>query len=278
MKTILRLLVLAEQMGTTLGTVIVVENKPGASGAIAVEALLQHGGPGPALMVAGLDHIVYGPAALGRKAWDPLQDLQPVGLVNQDRWVVVGHPANAADLPTLLRTAKDRPLRCANNGLGTTQHAVCAWVAQRLGVAVEHIPYNQSFWTDLIAGRVDLAAVPLPGATSVLGGGRVSGVMLLSRDRHPSFSSIPAVSELKRPDLVFESGLALYTGPATTAQVVERLHDALQRAQAAPAVIKRYADLGVEPAPASRPEAMQQLRARLQRNDEVRREALGSAR
>jgi tripartite-type tricarboxylate transporter receptor subunit TctC len=270
--------ILAEHMGGTLGVPIVVENKPGASGAIAVESVLQRGGTRPGLLLAGLDHIVYGPAALGRKPWDPVTDLKPVGLVNNDRWVVIGHPASAGDMAGLLRTARERPLLCANGGLGTTQHAICALVAKRLGVRVEHVPYSQAFMPDLIAGRVDLAAVPLPGAAAALGGGRVRGVMLLSQERHPAFAGIPTGTELLQRGPVFESGLAMYAAPDTTDAEVERLHDALQRAQSDEAVRKRLVDLGVEPAPASRAEALRQLRMRIRLNEEIRQEALGAPR
>lgn len=270
--------ILAEHMGGTLGVPIVVENKPGASGTIAVDSVLQPGGTRPALLVAGLDHIVYGPAALGRKPWDPVTDLKPVGLVNNDRWVVIGHPASAGDMAGLLRTAKERPLLCANGGLGTTQHAVCALVAKRLGVRVEHVPYTQPFMPDLIAGRVDLAAVPLPGAAAALGGGRVKGVMVLSKERHPAFAGIPTSTELLQQGPVFESGLAMYAAPGMTDAEVERLHEALQRAQSDEAVRRRLADLGVEPAPSSRLETLRQLRTRIRLNEEIRQEALGAAR
>src|SRR5688572_19665928 len=82
--------ILAEHMGATLATAFIVENRPGASGAIAVESVLTTGAA-PALLLAGLDHLLYGPAALGRKGWDPLSDVKLVGLVNYDRWVLVGH-------------------------------------------------------------------------------------------------------------------------------------------------------------------------------------------
>lgn len=270
--------ILAEHMGGTLGAPIVVENKPGASGALAVESVLQPGATRPALLVAGLDHIVYGPAALGRKPWDPLTDLKLVGLVNNDKWIVIGHPASAGDMAGLLRTAKERPLLCANAGLGTTQHAVCALVAKRLGVRVEHVPYGQPFLPDLIAGRVDLAAVPLPGAAAALGGGRVKGVMLLSQERHPAFAGIPTGTELLQRGPVFESGLAMYAAPGMSDVEVERLHEALQRAQSDEVVRKRFLDLGVEPAPASRAEAVRQLGARTRLNQDIRQEALGAAR
>lgn len=267
--------ILAEHMGRTLGAAIVVENKPGASGAIAVESLLQSSHAGPVLLVAGLDHIVYGPAALGRKPWDPVADLKPVGLVNNDRWVLVGHPGSAGDMASLQKTARERPVLCANAGLGTTQHAVCALVASRLGLRVEHVPYSQPFLPDLIAGRVDIAALPVPGAAAALNSGRITGLMLLSAERHPSFRTIPASTELRQAGPLFESGLALYAAPGASDRDLERLHEALQRAHADESVKKRFVELGVEPAPASRGEAIGQLRARMRLNDEIRREALG---
>jgi len=266
--------ILAEHMGATLGSSFVVENKPGASGVIAVESALT-AGAAPALLMAGLDHLLYGPAALGRKPWDPLSDVKLVGLVNNDRWVVIGNPSTAGDLAGMVRTARERPLRCANGGLGTTQHAVCAWMAKRLGLAVEHIPYSQPFLPDLIGGRVDVAVTPVPGVATALNGGRVAGVMLLSRDRHPSFAGIPTSAELNAAGLIFESGVALYTGSSASEADVERLHEALQRAQSDGAVKKRFVELGVDPAPATRGDAAKQLRARIRLNDELRQEALG---
>lgn len=270
--------ILAEHVGATVGTSLVVENKPGASGVIAVESMLQAGASAPVLLIAGLDHILYGPAVLGRRPWDPLVDLKPVGLVNHDRWTIVGHPGTAGDHQALMRTAKERPLRCANSGLGTTQHAVCAWVAKRMGLVVEHIPYSQSYLPDLIAGRVDIAAMPVPGAAAALTGGRVKGVMLLSPQRHLSFASIPTSAELNLPGLVFESGLALYTAPGATDVDVDRLHQALQRAQTDKTVNARFVELGVDPAPSTREQAAQQLRSRIRMNDEMRHEALGKSR
>jgi tripartite-type tricarboxylate transporter receptor subunit TctC len=270
--------IIAEHMGATLGSSFVVENKPGASGAIGVEAALAPGATTPPLLVAGLDHLLYGPASLGRKPWDPLADVKLVGLVNNDRWVIVGNPSTAPDFAGLSRTAKERPLRCANGGVGTTQHAVCAWVAKRLGVPVEHIAYSQSFLPDLIGGRVDIAAMPVPGAAAALRGGRVAGVMLLSRERHPLFPTIPTATELSTHALLFESGLALYAPPGTAEADVERLHAALQRAQSDKVVRKRLVELGVDPAPATRADAARLLRARIQLNDEIRGETFGGPR
>lgn len=270
--------ILAGHMGATLDTSFIVENRPGASGVIAVEALLAAGAAAPALLIAGLDHLLYGPAMLGRKPWDPLSDVKLVGLVNHDRWVVVGSPSAAGDLPGLVRLAEQRPLRCANTGLGTTQHAVCAWIARRLRLAVEHIPYKQPFMPDLIGGRIDIAVVPVPGAASALNGRQLAGVMLLSRDRHPSFPGIPSAPEVGAPGLIFEAGVALFASPSAPEADVERLHEALQRAQTDASVHQRFVELGVEPAPATRAEAAQQLRARIRLNEAIRKEAFGPSR
>lgn len=269
--------ILAEHMGATLATSFVVENKPGASGAIAVESVLAPSGA-PALLLAGLDHLLCGPASLGRKPRDPLADVQLIGLVNLDRWVLVGHPATARDLALMRRTARDRPLRCANAGQGSTQHAVCAWVARRLGMAVEHIPYSQPYLPDLIGGRVDIAVAPVPGVAAALRTSRVAGVMLLARERLASLPAIPTSAELDAGALVFEAGLALYGSPGLSEAEVDRLHDALQRAQADEGVQKRFVELGVDPVHSTRGAAAQALRDRMQMVDKIRLEAFGRAR
>jgi tripartite-type tricarboxylate transporter receptor subunit TctC len=270
--------ILAEHMGLSLGQSIVVENKPGASGVIAVEAVLQSDPATVTLLVAGLDHIIYGPATLGRKPWNPLVDVTPVGLVNADRWVVVGNPATAGSWKAMVDTSRQRPLRCGNGGLGTTQHAVCAWVAKRAGLPAEHIPYSQSFMPDLVAGRIDIAAMPLPGAAAPLASDRLRGVALLSRARHPAFPAIPTAVELGQGELVFEAGLAMYTRAGTADGQLERLHAALQKAQADGKVNARFADLGIETAVVERARVRTVLQERIALNDAIRAEAFGPAR
>lgn len=270
--------ILAEHMGRSLEQPIVVENKPGASGVMAVEAVLHSDPSAVTLLIAGLDHIIYGPATLGRKPWNPLTDVTPVGLVNSDRWVVVGNPASAGNWKAMIDTSRQRPLRCANAGLGTTQHAVCAWFAKRLGVQADHIPYSQSYLPDLIAGRVDIAAMPLPGAAAPLASDRLRGVALLSRARHPAFPAIPTAAELGQSDLVFEAGLAMYTRAGTADGQVERLHAALQRAEADDKVKARFADLGVETVLVERARVRSVLQERIALNDAIRSEAFGTAR
>jgi len=270
--------VLAEHMSRSLGQTIVIDNKPGASGVIAMEAVLNADASANVLLVAGLDHIVYGPSALGRKAWSPLDDVVPIGFVNSDRWIVVGNPESAGDWKTMVQTARQRPLRCANAGLGTTQHAVCGWFAKRVGLEVDHIPYSQPFMPDLIGGRVDIAAMPIPGAAVPLQSGRVMGVAILSKVRHPAFPQVPTAAELGRPDLVFEAGLAIYARTGTPPTAIDQLHAALAKAQSDESVKKRYSELGVDTAPATLLEVRTLIRDRIALNDSIRTEAFGKAR
>ncbi len=270
--------VLAEHMARSLGQTIVVDNKPGASGVIAMESVLNSEPSATVLLVAGLDHLVYGPAAMGRRAWSPLDDVVPLGFVNSDRWVVVGNPQSAGDWKTMVQTSRQRPLRCANGGSGTTQHAVCGWFARRVGLEVDHVPYSQPFMPDLVGGRVDIATMPVPGAASLLQSGRIKGVALLSKERHQAIPEVPTSSELNRPDLVFEAGLAIYTRVGTSQAAVEQLHAALLKAQSDESMKKRYSELGVDTAPMSLSEAKTLLRQRIALNDAVRAEAFGQAR
>jgi tripartite-type tricarboxylate transporter receptor subunit TctC len=270
--------VLAEHMGRSLRQTMVIDNKPGASGVVAMESVLNADPSATVLLVAGLDHVIYGPAALGRRAWSPLDDVVPIGFVNSDRWVIVGNPESAGDWKTMVQTSRHRPLRCANAGLGTTQHAVCAWFAKRVGLEMEHIPYSQPFMPDLIGGRVDIAAMPVPGAAVSLKSGRIKGVALLSKARHPAFLDVPASPELNRPDLVFEAGLAIYARVGTPQSAVDQLHAALLEAQSDESVKKLYSELGVDTVTTTLREVRALLKERIALNDSIRTEAFGKAR
>jgi tripartite-type tricarboxylate transporter receptor subunit TctC len=268
---------LAEHMGRGLGQATIVENRPGASGTVATEAMIAAPADGSTLYVAGFDHIVYGPAALGRKPWDPFTDLTPVGPVNQDRWMIAANPAAGGDLDALARTGRSRELRCANGGEGTTQHAICAWFARRTGLAVQHVPYARGFMADLIGGTVDLVAAPAPTLVQAVKAGQLRGILLLSTSRHPAVPDVPTATEAGRPELVFEAGIALFTSRGVPAARLEQLQAALLAAQSDPAIRDRFAELGVDTVPMQPGQAQPMLRRRLARAEQIRVEAFGKA-
>ena len=107
---------------------------------------------------------------------------------------------------------------------------------------------------------------------------RVKGVVLLSPARHAAFASVPSAAELGQPDLLFESGIPLFRGPGAPQIVVDRLHDARQRAQFDEKVRVRLEQIGVDPERASRVWAEQQLKRRIELNEWVRTEAFGKSR
>lgn len=270
---------LGEHMSRSLGRTLIVENKPGASGILATEAVLAAPANGGTLYFAGLDHIVWGPAALGRRPWDPLTDLAFIGFANADRWVILANPATTGgDLRAAQDLGRTREVRCANQGLGTTQHALCGWFAKAVGIPVLHVPYTRPFLNDLMSGIVDLAAVPAPTAVPHLRSGRLKALAILSAERHPSLPDVPSVVELGHPDLVFEAGLGIYTVAATPVAVLDRLTAALQAAQGDSELARRFAELGVDTIVTSREDAVLLLEKRLAAGNRVRAAAFATPR
>lgn len=270
---------LAEPIARQAGVPVLVSNRPGASGAIAADAVLQAAPESGSLLLAGLDHVAYSHLNTNRRALDPFGDFVPVGSVNRDAWMVVAGASMPFDsLPALVDHARSHgPLNYATPGDGTTSHLVCARLCKALGIDAAPVPYKDAFFPDLIAGRVHFAVAPVPALVAPLAGGRLRGLATLSESRIDRFPAVPSTRELGWPDQVFVGGLFLFA-PAALAPAAHRLNGWLVEAQADPAVAQRYRDSAIEPAPTSLAQTGEAIRQRLLAIDAMRVAVFGRTR
>lgn len=254
--------VIAQAMSKPLGQTLIIENKAGAGGTIGVNAVAKAAPDGYTLLVYHIG-MATAPALYRRLPFDPMKDLQPIGLIN--------------DVPMTLVARKDFPaqdfkelrayvsghagkLNFANAGLGSASHLCGMLLMSALGADMATIAYKGTgpAMNDLIGGQVDLMCDQTTNTTSQIRGGRIKVYGVTTARRVASLSNVPTLQEQGLKG--FEVGVwhALYAPAGTPSPVVERLVAALQGALRDPAVKKRFNDLGTDPigADMATPEAL----------------------
>ncbi|MBX6373406.1 MAG: tripartite tricarboxylate transporter substrate binding protein, partial [Acetobacteraceae bacterium] len=192
---------LAEPMRAALGQPVVVENRSGASGMIAAQALAQAAPDGYTLMLGGagetaINHHLF----RSRMAYDPIRDLRPVMVVVKVPNVVMGNPnAPFTTIAELVAYAKANPgrLSYSSSGIGNPQHLSGELLNHMAGIRTVHVPYRGSgpAVLDIAAGQVQFGYNSLASGLPLIREGKIRAIAVTSRERMPQLPDVPSVSE-----------------------------------------------------------------------------------
>jgi tripartite-type tricarboxylate transporter receptor subunit TctC len=246
---------LADKFGAGLKQPVVVENRPGASNTIAAELTARAAADGSTLLLATNTGQAVAPHLLKLK-YDPLKDLQPVGLVAVMPNVLVV-PAdspyrNVKDLVAAMR-AKPGTFRYASSGIGSTQHVGGEAFALATGTKAIHIPYRGSSQAhiDIIGGQVEMMFDSTSSAMQQIKAGKFRPLAVAAAKRTPELPDVPTLAEegVKGADVNTWYGLFVTAG--TPRAAVERLGSELARSLKMSDVQDRIKALGGEIVPLS---------------------------
>ncbi len=198
--------VLAEHLRKSLGMTVLVDNRPGASGAIALQHVAASKPDGTTLLVSSTSPLVITPAINKALPYDTERDFLPVALLGFNDVVLVAGPGISVNtLPELITLASRRPdeLTYASIGSGTLGHLVMELLAARAGVKMRHIPYKGSAqaYTDLIGSQVSVMVDGMPQALGQIKGGKFKALAILSKARSPFLDTAATVAEANLPGL-----------------------------------------------------------------------------
>ena len=239
----------AERLGPLLGTTVLVENRPGAGGGLALAQLALARPDGATLGFAAIS-----PLALSPHFGTPAPRVVPVSGVMHTPLLLVGTPGLAArSFADMVRLARGQaePLRWATSGVGTIGHLALEQVRRQLQLPLVHIPYTGGGpqLQDALAGRFELLSTNLaPLQIEYVRGGRLTPLALGAPQRSALLQSLPTFAELGCPAANLSSLFGLFAPEGTPRATVDTLNAACARVLAQPDFLRVLASAGNLPA------------------------------
>ncbi len=207
---------LGQQLSTSLGRPVVVENRAGAGGNIAAEAVAKSKPDGATLLVSFTSHSIN--ASLYPKLpFDPVDDFTPISMISKVPSLLVGHPKLAAqNLKDLIAFAKAEPgkLTMGIGGIGSSLHLAGDQFKMMAGVDILNVPYKGTApaLQDVVAGQVDMMFISMVTGSAQVQGGALRAYGVTSARRQDAFPHLPAIGEVV-PGFESEAWFGLF-GPA----------------------------------------------------------------
>ncbi len=242
---------IASKFQEYLGQPGVVENRPGANGAIAAEFVARSEADGYTVLVGSIGVFSINAALFKDLRYHPLRDFAPITLAVTTPNVLITRPGlPAKSMQELVEHARKNPgkLSYCSSGTGSSDHLTGEVFKQGAGIFAVHVPYRggAACQTDLMGGQVDFSFQNLGAVTNYIKGGRMNALAVTGTARHPQLPQVPSVAEAGFPGLVVTSWQAAAAPAKTPREVVARLNDAAVRALRSPDVRERMTQIGFD--------------------------------
>jgi tripartite-type tricarboxylate transporter receptor subunit TctC len=246
---------LADKLNASLGQNVIVENKPGANGAIGADYVAKGEADGHLLFLTTAGAVAITPH-IAKPPYDSLRDFAPVTLVVRPTTILVVKPdapvTSAKELAALAK-AKPGEIAFASTGNGSMPHLALELYQAAAGVKFLHVPYRGAApaLNDLLGGQVTALFADSPVLLPHIQGGKLKPIAAASGARNPLLPDVPTLAEQGFPDTVADNWYGLLAPAKIPPAVAAKLNEAVVAAINAPDVREKLLQAGAVPAPTS---------------------------
>ena len=249
-----------QELSKALGQPVVVENKPGAGGTIAMAELARAAPDGYTIAFASQGTLVFNQAIYAKPGYDSVKDFAPVAFVGGVSNVMIVPPASTAAKPTdVVAAAKAKPgeLTFSSGGAGTSHHLSGVLFGQLTGTQLVHVPYKGAPQGVLavMTGEVTMGFFNTPTVISQLRGGKVKALGVTSLARSPLLPNVPTLDEQGIKGYEVNTWFGFIAPAGTPADVVAKLNTEFNRIFASAEAKEKLGPQGFDLAPPMAPAA-----------------------
>ena len=218
----------AKRMSELLGQPVVVENRSGAGGHIAVEAVAKSLPDGYTILLAG-SFLTIGPSLNPKLPYDPVRDLAPIGLIARNQYLLVVHPAvPAKNAKELIALARSRPgkLNYGSSGVGAPPHLATELMKTMARIDAVHVPYKGATpaIADLIGGHIDFYVGGISGLIPHARSGKLRALAVTGAKRSSELPDVPTIAEAAIPGYDISTWFGVVAPAETPKDIVSRLN------------------------------------------------------
>jgi tripartite-type tricarboxylate transporter receptor subunit TctC len=235
---------IAKEMSDSLGQQVVVDNKGGGSGVIAMQDVARAAPDGYTIVLGHVGVLAVNPSMFAKLPYDSDRDFVPVThLVNVPMIFVVNSQVPAKNLKDFVSLAKSKPgqLNYGSAGNGSAGHLAFEMLKQATGIDVVHVPYKGTGaqLNDLLSNTTEAASAGVPPFLPHMKSGRIRALAIGSTQRIPLLPDLPTVAELGYPNFESSQWFGLLAPKGTPQEVIARLHKDAVKALNSPNVKQR---------------------------------------
>lgn len=256
----------AQKLSETIGQTVIVDNRPGAAGNIAADAVAKSPPDGYAMFLANA--TIATPSLFVKLPFDVTRDFAPVALVGAGPSALIVHPSlPVKSVKELVALAKHHPgkLNYASGGTGNITHLAMALFISMTGTDMTHIPYKGGAPSTIavVSGEADLGFSAITSTLTQIQAGRLRAIAVSSARRSVALPDVPTVSEGGLPGYEASSWYGIFLPAAAPKAVVSKLSSEIVKALDAPDVKERLLNQGIEPTPANADDFAKYLNAEM---------------
>jgi tripartite-type tricarboxylate transporter receptor subunit TctC len=241
---------IGQWLSERLGQQFVIDNRPGAGGNIATEAVVRAPADGYTLLLVGVPNAIHA-TLYDRLNFNFIRDIAPVASIIRGTYVMVVNPSvPAKTVPEFIAYAKANPGRLSfgSAGIGSPNHVAGELFKIMAGVNLVHVPYRgiAPALVDLLSGQVQVTFASMPSSIEYIRAGKLRALAVTTATRSEVLPDVPTVGEFV-PGYEASAWYGLGAPKATPAEIVDKLNKDINAALADPKMKARLADLGGTP-------------------------------